>query len=224
MTETSPRCVIFDLDGTLVDSAADMINAANACLEGMGRGTPLDPEGDAATAFHGGRAMLRLGMQRTGGEDEGLIDAHFDGFLRAYGEAIAVHTVFYPGAREAVARLRARGHRVGICTNKPEGLAVQLLEALGARDDFDALVGADTLPVKKPDAAPLVEAVRRAGGDIGHCCLIGDTKTDRLTAQAAGVPSILTTFGPEGALMPSLDPDGLLPGFEMLDSTLAALD
>ena len=190
-------CVIFDLDGTLCDTSRDLIAAANAAFRATGRGdVALDPEAaeDRATALKGGRAMLRLGLSRVGAVDEAEVDAGYRPLLDAYGEAVCVHTTFFRGAREAVARLRGSGHAVGICTNKPEGLARALMAALDATDAFDSLVGADTLPVRKPDPAPLWAAVDAAGGDRSRCLLVGDTTTDRDTAEAAGVPCLLVGF------------------------------
>ena len=113
------RCVVFDLDGTLADTSEDLLAAANACLPRA----CLGPE-DALTAFHGGRAMLRLGFTRLGQDwTEADVDAAYPRLLEAYGAAIAVHTRLYPGAMEAVEELKGAGFAVSICTNKPEGLA-----------------------------------------------------------------------------------------------------
>ncbi len=218
------RTVIFDLDGTLVDTSRDLIAAANAVFAGMGAPAPLDPLADAATAFAGGRAMLRLGLERLGRPAEaGVVDAQYPVFLEAYAEVIDRESRPYPGAMEAVARLSEAGYAVGICTNKPARLAELLLDRLGIRDGFGALVGADTLPVRKPDPAPYREAVRRAGGDPARSFLIGDTVTDRDTARAAGVPVVLVTFGPEGRGVARLAPDALLDSFEALDGLAARL-
>lgn len=211
------RTVIFDLDGTLVDTSRDLIAAANACFEAMGAGAMLEAEADAATAFRGGRAMLRLGLARLGrAEAEAEIDRWYPRLLAAYEVGIDRDSRLYPGAMEAVAALSAGGWRVGICTNKPAGLAELLLSRLGVRDAFAALVGADTLPVRKPDPAPYREAVRRAGGDPARSLLIGDTVTDRDTARAAGVPVVLVTFGPGGGEVAALAPDGLLDHYAAL--------
>lgn len=210
------RSVIFDLDGTLMDTSKDLIAAANACFRDLGLGDVLDPVADAATALRGGRAMLTLGFERTRSHGLDEVDRQYQPLLEAYAGAIDVHTVIYPGAMEAVERLKAGGYRVGICTNKPEGLAQELLIRMGARDAFGALVGADTLSVRKPDPEPLRETVRRAGGDPARCCLIGDTVTDAKTAEAAGVPSVLVTFGPAGGDMAALNPSALLHHYDDL--------
>ena len=218
------KTVIFDLDGTLADTSGDLIAAANVCFRDMGAGDLLDPAQDAGTALRGGRAMLRLGMARQGrADDEDTIDRYYPVLLEAYGTAIDVHTYLYPGAMDAVAELERLGFGVGICTNKPEALAETLMQRLGVRDAFASLVGADTLPVRKPDPEPLFEAARRAGGDPAQCILIGDSDTDRNTARAAGVPSVLVTFGPAGGDMAALEPEALLERFSDLPALATRL-
>ncbi len=216
------RCIVFDLDGTLADTSGDLINAANACFADMGLSERLVHGADAGTALRGGRAMLSLGLQRAvGAVDEAVLTRYYPVLLDAYAEAIDVHTVLYEGAMEAVARLRAGGDKVAICTNKPEGLAELLMTRLGVRAEFDALIGADTLATRKPDPAPFFASVDRAGGDRARSVLIGDTVTDRETARAAGVPSILVEFGPAGGDMVALEPQALLPHYDHLDAVLA---
>ncbi|MGQ0564157.1 MAG: HAD hydrolase-like protein [Gemmobacter sp.] len=206
------RTVVFDLDGTLADTSADLIAAANACFQGLGLGSPLDARADALTAFHGGRAMLRLGFARVGGTDD-MVDAQFPVLLEAYAQGIDRETRLYPGAAEAVQALLSIGFATAICTNKPEGLAETLMVRLGVRGLFGSLVGADTLPVRKPDAAPYRLAVDRAGGTVARSMLVGDTATDRDTGLAAGVPVALVTFGPEGAGVARFAPEALLHRF-----------
>ena len=207
--------VIFDLDGTLADTSGDLIAAANACFRDLGFGDVLDPEVDQGIALRGGRMMLEHGLKRVHSFDEALVTQYYPFLLEAYGSAIAVHTVLYPGAMAAVAALKVEGFAVGICTNKPEALARQLFEELGVLEEFASLIGADTLPVRKPDPAPLLAAAREAGGSE-HCLLVGDSDTDRNTARAAGVPSVLVTFGPSGADMAALAPEALLDDFAEL--------
>ena len=207
------RTVIFDLDGTLADTSADLIAAANACFRGLGAGDMLDPVADALTAFHGGRAMLRLGFSRLGEGGEAEVDAQYPLLLAAYEDGIDRETRLYPGAVEAVEALRTAGYATGICTNKPERLAEVLMTRLGVRGLFGSLIGADTLPVRKPDPAPYRLSVERAGGRVESSILIGDTDTDRRTGRAAGVPVALVTFGPAGQGVADLAPEALVDDF-----------
>ena len=216
------RTAIFDLDGTLADTSADLIAAANACFEGRGQGSPLDPVADALTAFRGGRAMLRLGVERLGLSDV-VIDEEYQTLLDHYAAHIDVHTVLYPGVEAALDRLAAEGWVLGVCTNKPEGLAETLLTRLGIRDRFAAMLGADTLPVRKPDPEHFFETVRRGGGDAARSALVGDTVTDRDTARNAGIPSVLVGFGPMGEGIASLDPDAILDHYDDLPALLDRL-
>ena len=178
------RTVVFDLDGTLADTSADLLAAANACFVELGHAAPLGVQ-DKLTAFLGGRAMLRLGFDRLGvvwGEED--ITREYPRLLATYAEVLDRETQLYPGAVQAVQDLRALGFATAICTNKPEGLAVELVKRLGIAPLFGALVGADTFAVR--------------------------TKTDHDTARAAGVPIVLVSFGPEGHGVARLNPDALL--------------
>ncbi|MTH64969.1 HAD-IA family hydrolase [Paracoccus shanxieyensis] len=216
--------VVFDLDGTLADTSGDLIAAANACFTGRGLPSLLDPVEDALIAFHGGRAMLRAGYARIAAgtllpptaEDE-----DYARLLGHYGDAIAVHTRLYPGTEAALDALADAGHILSVCTNKPEALAETLLRELGIRDRFGALVGADTLPVRKPDPRPYQAAVERAGGTVARSFLVGDTETDRKTAAAAGVPVALVAFGPEGQALDRLAPEAMLAHFDDLPKLAA---
>jgi phosphoglycolate phosphatase len=224
MEEPMRDTIVFDLDGTIADTAGDLIAAANAAVSAMGHGDALRPGQDDATAFRGGRAMLHLAATRLGvsGTDH-FVEAGYPILLEAYGAAIDVHTTLYPGVVAAIERLRARGAATAICTNKPEALAIELIDRLGLAALFDALIGADTLPVRKPDPAPYLAAVNRSGGTARRSVLIGDTVTDRKTAAAAGVPCVLVTFGPLGRDVADLRPEALLDHFDGLDAVIARL-
>ena len=211
--------VVFDLDGTLADTSADLIAAANACFAARGMDVALDPLADALTAFHGGRAMLRAGYGRMAPDlllPPGAEDEDYPRLLSYYGENIAVHTRLYPGVEAALDCLQTDGHILAVCTNKPGALAETLLDALGVRGRFASMIAADTLPVRKPDPRPYREAVERAGGRIEASFLVGDTETDRKTAAAAGVRVALVSFGPEGHAIRRLSPDALIGHFDEL--------
>ena len=219
MAEKRAGTVVFDLDGTLADTSGDLVAAANACFRARGLGDLLDPVADALIAFHGGRAMLRAGYGRIGPDrllPPGAEDEDYPRLLDHYGANIATHTRLYPGVCEALEALAAEGYRLAVCTNKPGALAEALLAELGIRGRFAALVGADTLPVRKPDPRPYRAAVEGAGGHVAASFLVGDTETDRRTATAAGVRVALVGFGPEGDAITRLAPEAMIGHFDEL--------
>ena len=203
--------VIFDLDGTLADTAADLIAAANACFEARGWGPLLHPIDDATTAFRGGRKMLKLGFSRVGMDcDDQTMEENYAEFVGFYRANLIQDTKLYPGVASALTDLRSAGFAIGICTNKPEAQAEEVVRRLGIQNHIDSLVGADTLPVRKPDPRPYFEAVDRAGANGRTSLLVGDTETDVATARAAGVPCVLVNFGPEGRGISRLNGDAYL--------------
>ncbi len=181
----------------LADTSGDLIAAANSCFRGLGLGDLLDHGTDAATALRGGRAMLTLGLQphrrfRRRPRWMRNIPSCWPPMPRP----LIPTPCFIPARWRRSSICCPTDYAVGIATNKPEGLAETLMRSLGVRDAFGSLIGADTLPVRKPDPEHHFEAVRRAGGDPARSLLVGDTATDRDTSRNAGVPSVLVTFGP----------------------------
>lgn len=217
------RTAVFDLDGTLADTSADLITAANGTLAEAGIGGRLDPQLDRAVAFAGGRAMLRAGLERIDASDEGTVARLFPRFIEIYGAALAVHTRLYNGVEGALARLDSEGWRLAVCTNKPVALARLLLDALHVRHRFAALLGADSLPVCKPDPRHLLETIAQAGGNPSRAVLVGDSATDRDTAAAARVPCVLVGFGPAGASVGVLTPEAIVAHFDELPAVLERL-
>jgi len=208
------RGAIFDLDGTLADTAGDLLAAANVALAPYDL-APLDPVADRAIAGRGGRAMIRRALEVAGRDpnapDEGaFIDRVYPELLGAYERALAVETRLFDGVEECLDALQDSGWRLGVCTNKPEYLALQLLDALGVRGRFGAILGADTLPVRKPDPEHFVQTAVRIGASARHSVMIGDTVTDLSTARAAGVPCVLTSFGFAAEPLDVLAPDGVV--------------
>lgn len=206
------KSIIFDLDGTIADTSADLIAAANLVLKSKGCNAQLDFEKDKLVAFKGGRAMLRAGFAKLGAtKNEVKINKElYQSFLKVYERGLSAHTKLYPGVTESLDMLISEGWRLGICTNKPERLAILLLKDLGIFSRFTSLIGADTLPLKKPHPVPLLRAITEVGGIKSRSILIGDTETDVKTARAAGVPVFLVSFGPQGAVAQTLNPDNLL--------------
>ncbi|MEM9138606.1 MAG: phosphoglycolate phosphatase [Pseudomonadota bacterium] len=221
------RGAIFDLDGTLADTAADLLAAANVALQPHGL-APLEIERDKAFAGRGGRSMIRRSLTLAGHDpdtDEGvaLTDRIYPDLLDAYRGALAVETRLFDGVEACLDDLAAGGWALGVCTNKPEAMALAVLEALGVRARFAAILGADTLPVRKPDPKHLTETALRAGADPRRCVLVGDTLTDLKTARAAGVPCILTRFGFAAEPLDSLEPDAIVDHYDQIPAVLEGL-
>jgi phosphoglycolate phosphatase len=184
--------VVFDLDGTLADTAADIAAAVNHALASVGR-PALPVEEVRGLVGEGARELLRKCLERTGGAPEEMLGEAFPRQLDFYAANVCHGTAPYAGAEAAMDELAARGVGLAICTNKPERITHLLIEALGWQDRFAAVIGGDTLDRRKPDPAPLLEAVARAGG--GRAAYVGDSIFDSETASAAGIPFVAVTFG-----------------------------
>ena len=149
------------------------------------------------------------------------VEAGFPLFIDFYLDHICIGTRPYGGLEAVLDRLAARGIRLALCTNKAEVLTFALLEALGWQRRFDAVVGGDTLPVRKPDAAPLHEAIARAGG--GRAAFVGDSITDADTARAAGLPFVAVSFGFSDRPVEALGADAVIDSYEELEAALARI-
>ncbi len=206
--------VVFDLDGTLVDTAPDLAQAMNAVLKTHGRGhVPL--ENVRQMVGQGARALMAKGMAATGAPaDEALLDRLFDEFLAYYIDHIADFSVPFPGMVEQLGRCRDAGFAVGICTNKPEAASHRLLDELALARHFDAVVGGDSLSVRKPDPEHIHETVRRAGGLTGHAIMVGDSANDIDAARNASVPVIAVSFGYTQIPVRELRPDVTIDHFD----------
>ena len=216
--------VVFDLDGTLADTAPDLTAALNHALGVLGR-PPVPADDVRHMVGHGARALLQKGLAATGEMTEALVEQGFPIFIDHYVAHIADATTIYPGLQVALDRLAARGVKLAVCTNKAEGLARRCIDALGWATRFDALIGGDTLSVRKPDPMPLFEAIARCGG--GAAAYVGDSITDTDTGRNAGIPTIAVTFGfadrpPEalGAIALIDHFDELIPTLEQLGATV----
>jgi len=221
------RGAIFDLDGTLADTAADLLGAANAVLAPLGYPL-LSIERDKAYAGRGGRSMIRRSLslmeaRPEAAEVEAIADALYPGLLVAYEARIADETHLFEGTLECLDTLLASGWRLGVCTNKPERLAVMLLCHLGVLDRFGAVLGADTLPVRKPDPVHLTETARRIGAWPNLCVMLGDTSTDLATARAARVPCVLTSFGFAAEPLHELSADAVVDHYRDVPAALERL-
>jgi phosphoglycolate phosphatase len=208
------RAVVFDLDGTLVDSAPDLWRATNHILASLGR-RPISLDDVRGFVGHGARALIARGLAATGdGADRDTIEKLFAEFIRYYGEHIAEGSQAFPGVIALLDRLAEHGFRLGVCTNKLEGLSVSLLEALDLAKYFDAIVGPDTIGIAKPDPAVYRETLKRMNEPVGQSVMIGDSETDILTARAAGVPVIAVTFGYTPRPVADFSPDFVISHFD----------
>ena len=208
------RAVIFDLDGTLVDTAPDLMRATNFILAGMGR-RPLEMTEVRAFVGHGARALLTRGLAATGGLPDAYdVEADYRAFVAFYAANIAVQSAPFPGLIRLLDRLREDGFGLGVCTNKLEGLSVQLLDALDLAKYFGSVVGPDTLGIAKPDPRPFFEAVNRLNLDSPRAVMVGDSETDILTARNAGVPVIAVPFGYTPRPVEDYGPDRMIRHFD----------
>jgi len=213
--------IIFDLDGTLVDTAPDLIAALNAVL---GReGLALVPEDEGRLMIgRGARHLLELGLARAGAASF-QIDRLYEDFLSWYGEHLADRSRPWPGVERALDRLAGEGCTLAVCTNKLEGLAVRLLTQLGLAGRFAAICGRDTFPVQKPDPGALAGTLRRAGGRSGRAVMVGDSVTDIAAARAVPMPVVAVDFGYTDVPVAELGPDQVISRFRDLPAAVRML-
>lgn len=210
------RAVIFDLDGTLAETAPDLMEATNHVLHLHGR-PPISPAQVRAFIGHGARVLIARGFEATGEPvPEGGMEPLYERFVAHYADNIAAGSTLFPGARELLERCQKEGIALGVCTNKLEGLSVQLLDALDAKHYFGAIIGPDTIGIAKPDPAPYRETLRRLGGTHLRSVMVGDSETDIKTARAAGVPVIGVTFGYTPRPVGEFFPDRVVSHFDEL--------
>jgi phosphoglycolate phosphatase len=224
MSTHRPPIAVFDLDGTLADTIYDLIATLNVVLAGEGL-PALSLEAGRSMVGAGARALLERGLAAAGREPApARLDALHKAFMVHYGDNLCVDTKLFPGAVEALDRLATAGFRLAVCTNKYESHSIRLLESLGVADRFAAIAGRDTFPYFKPDPRHLTLTVDRAGGDPGRAVLVGDSRTDIVTAQAAGMPVVAVTFGYTDVPVAELGPDRMIDHFDQLfDSVQSAL-
>ena len=217
-----PAFVIFDLDGTLVDTAPDLCASLNHALGVLGR-----PGVDAATVRHlvghGARVLIDRGLALTGGSSEAEVERALVAFLQYYEAHVADGSVPFPGAAAALDALAEAGVVLAICTNKPFRLATLLIDALGWSGRFAAVLGGDSLPVRKPDAGHLVGTAQAAGLPLDDAIFVGDTEVDVSAARAAGVPVIAVAFGFAEGGAASLGADLVIDHFDALLPALQSL-
>jgi phosphoglycolate phosphatase len=215
--------LVFDLDGTLVETATDLVATLNVVLEQEGL-APIRYEDARAMVGHGARALIERGLAANNvTRDTATIDRLFDTYIAYYAAHIADTSRPFEGVEAALDHFAAEGWLLAVCTNKLEGLSNLLLDELGLSSRFAAICGADTFAARKPDPLALTETIRRAGGDPRHAIMIGDSITDIDTAKAAGIPVIAVDFGYTTIPVTELGPDVVISHFDELADAVTGL-
>lgn len=213
--------IVFDLDGTLIDTAPDLLESLNHSLA-AGALPAVDNAGFKRFVGNGGRVMIEraFAAQRkplTSDEHERLLRL----FLDHYTANIPGKSRPYPGVIEAIARFEDAGFLIAVCTNKYEANSLALIEALGLTKHFTAIAGQDTFPFRKPDPRHLLKTIELAGGDPGQAVMVGDSRTDIDTAKAAGIPVVAVDFGYTDRHVSEFEPTVVISHFDELTVDLA---
>jgi phosphoglycolate phosphatase len=215
--------IVFDLDGTLIDTAPDLVDTLNIILSR--EGLPAVPFAMARNMIGGGaRVLIERGLKAEGRPASAAeIDRLYADFVAYYGGHLADRSLPFPGAEGAVERLVAQGCRLAICTNKLERLSVGLLDALGISRHFSAICGQDTFGVQKPNPEILLRTIRKAGGSPTQAIMVGDSASDIEVARAAKIPVIAVSFGYTETPVAQLEPDRVIDHFDQLPGAVGDL-
>jgi phosphoglycolate phosphatase len=215
--------LVFDLDGTLVDTAPDLVAATNHVMASLGL-PGVSEHALRPLIGHGARYMVEHAL---GPDAAKLTDARrkelLERFLDYYGRHIAVGSRPFEGTVAALKRFKAAGARLAVCTNKNEAMSRTLLDALELSPLFSAIAGRDTFPVFKPDPGHLTGTIRLAGGTPERAVMVGDSRIDIATAKAAGVPVVALTFGYTDTPVRELSPDAVIDHYDELETAVLAL-
>jgi phosphoglycolate phosphatase len=215
--------IVFDLDGTLIDTAPDLIATLNVIFAREGL-APVPYETARNLIGGGAMAMIARGIEAEGRVfSEAKREQLFAEFIAHYSEHLADRSLPFPGLTDALDALAGRGCRFAVCTNKLERLSVLLLGQLKLADRFVAICGQDTFGVQKPDPEILRRTVAAAGGTLQNSIMVGDSNTDIRTARAAGVPVIAVDFGYSERPIAEFHPDRTISRFTELPASIAAI-
>jgi phosphoglycolate phosphatase len=212
--------VVFDLDGTLVDTAPDLVATLNTIFarEGM---PPVAYDAARNMVGGGARLMIERGLAAEScSRTTAQVDRLVADFIAHYADHIAVHSRPFPDVEEALDELAARGCRFAVCTNKLEWLSTRLLDALGLTRRFEAICGSDTFGVQKPRPEPLLRTIERIGGQSNDAVMVGDSLNDIATARAAGIPVVAVDFGYSETPIHEFAPDRIISSFLALPDTV----
>lgn len=216
----SSPLVIFDLDGTLIDTAPDLIDSLNHTIAPAGL-APMTLDDLHHLVGQGARVMIKRAFElRKVKLDEADAEVLFNNFVDHYRQNMPGKSRPFPGVVECLERLAAAGMTIAICTNKSEPLAIPLIEELGLTSHFATITGGDTFPVRKPDAAHIFGTIEKAGGTKDNAVMVGDSVNDILAAKNAGVPSIGVDFGYSDVPIADLSPSTVISHFDALTVNL----
>jgi phosphoglycolate phosphatase len=215
--------IVFDLDGTLIDTAPDLVAAVNYVLHREGL-QPLPMESARKMIGSGARALIERGLEQEDAiKTPAEVSRMTDDFIEYYRQHIADESRPFEGLDDALDALAADGFSFAVCTNKLEGLSRLLLDKLEMSSRFAAICGADTFGVSKPDPTSLRETVARAGGELASAIMVGDSGTDIGAARRAGIPVIGVTFGYTLVPIEDLKPDRLIAHMRDLPAAVTAI-
>ncbi len=215
--------LVFDLDGTLVDTAPDLILSTNEALASLGVAPVADAVVRPWISFGARRMITEALLVAQHHASDSDVDAALDRFLAYYADHIALMSRPFPGTVAALDRLASAGTRLAVCTNKRESLTLKLLDQLRLTSRFAAIAGRDTFPVSKPHPEHLLGAIRMAGGDAARAIMVGDSEVDIATAKAARVPVIAVTFGYTQIPVADLAPEAIIGHYDEIDAAVRRL-
>ena len=222
-SKDSPLAIVFDLDGTLVDTAPDLIGTLNVIFAREGL-KPVPYESARNLIGGGARVMIQRGLDAEGrAAAPAVLERMFADFIAYYSAHIADRSQPFPGLERTLDALAANDCILAVCTNKLEGLSRQLLDALKLSKRFAAICGQDTFGVQKPDPEILRRTIIAAGGRLERAVMVGDSLTDVRTARAAGVPIVAVTFGYTDRPVSEFAPDRIIERFDELPAAIEGL-
>jgi phosphoglycolate phosphatase len=219
---TAPT-LVFDLDGTLVHTAPDLLDSLNHCLalEGI---APSDPVGFLSYVGQGSRVMIERAFEaRRVPLAKDRLDRLQAAFLEHYVGSMPGRSALYPGVERVLDQFSGDGFLLAVCTNKLEGMSVQLLERLGTAGKFAAVCGGDTFPWRKPDPRHLFDTIRKAGGDPSRAVMFGDSRADIDAAKSAGIPVVAVDFGYSDRPVRELEPSRVISHYDEVTPELVSL-
>lgn len=218
----SLQVILFDLDGTLIDSVPDVAGAVNRMLQQHGRET-LSVDKICSMVGLGVEYLIDCAMQATGEYDSNHRQQYIDDYMQQYRDHPVIDTKIYPGVNEVLSAFQQDGFNMGVCTNKPHQMSVTVLDKLNISQYFSAVVGAGSIPFKKPDARHIEMTLQKMGVNHKHAVMVGDSETDIKAAKNFGIPSVLVNYGYLNDPNSVKDADIVINHFRDLPNAIARL-